>query len=356
MKLKEIQRVCIWFSQKRGSTFWQTMDDLNLVFGADCFKERSVRRWWTAILNGSRDRDSLCDKVRSGRPFTARNDETRAIVRSLVEEDRRITLHKLVYETGLSYGTVQKIIKKDLGMSRIAAKFVPKMLTERDRNLREYTSREWLTKIEEDPDILDRVITGDESWVWYFEPETKRESTQWIKRGVDSRPKKFRKAKSTRKVMLVAFFDRHGIVHLQFMDGVRITAEVYINILMNLRDSIRLNRRGLWRDHNWILLEDNASVHTADDTVEFHCQVRMQRGQHPPYSPDLAPCDFFLFPLLKSKLRGRHFPDLNSLKAEVQQVLQKIPAERFARCFQDLKHRWEHCVEVEGNYFEGDPF
>ncbi len=273
----------------------------------------------------------------------------------LVQEDRRITIHQLMYQSGFSYGSVQRILKKDLGMSQIAAKFVPKMLTDIEKNLREMVSRDWLQRVEQEPGVMDRIITGDESWVWCFEPESKRDSTQWIQRGVDLRPKKFHKSRSTKKVMIAAFFDHEGIVHLDYLDGQKVTSEVYIGILMRLRDSIRQKRRLKWTNHDWILLDDNTSVHTSDDTTEFRRQVKMSRGSHPPYSPDLAPCDFFLFPLLKSKLRGQHFADLNTLKAAIEDVFNNIPTEMFEQCFRNLRHRWRCCVDASGNYFEGDP-
>lgn len=355
MKLKLLQRSCIWFSFAKGSTYPATLTEMRLVFGRECLNERSVRRWWRYFQTGLRGRDSLTDKKRSGRPRTGRNPENKELILELVQADRRITIPQLMYQTGFSYGTVQRTLKKDLGMSRIAAKFVPRMLTDIEKNLREMVSRDWLQKVEEDDQILQRIITGDESWVWCYEPESKKESTQWIQRGIDDRPKKFRRSRSTKKVMIAAFFDHEGIVHLDYLDGQRITSEVYVDILMRLRDSIRVKRRQKWLDHDWILLDDNASVHTSDETTEFRRQVRMSRGSHPPYSPDLAPCDFFLFPLLKSKLRGQRFPDLDTLKVAIEDVFNSISREEFQRCFQNLKHRWRRCVDAAGEYFEGDP-
>ncbi len=354
MKLKLLQRCCIWFSFAKGRSFADTMGDLKQVFWRESLNERSVRRWWKDFVSGARTRDSLSDKRRSGRPRSARTQENKDLIFDLVQADRRITIAQIMYQTGFTYGSVHRMLKKDLGMSRIAAKFVPRMLSNIELNLREMISHDWLDKVEADATIIDRIITGDESWVWCFEPESKRESTQWIQRGVDQRPKKFRRSQSTKKVMIAAFFDHEGLVHVDFLDGKKVDSEAYIDILMRLRDSIRTKRRQKWLAHDWILLDDNASVHTSDETTTFRRQVKMERGSHPPYSPDLAPCDFFLFPLLKAKLRGNRYPDIDSLKVAINEVFNGITREQFEHCFLDLQHRWRCCVEAGGQYFEGD--
>ncbi len=224
------------------------------------------------------------------------------------------------------------------------------MLTLEQRTRRIAVCQDWTDRVAADPDVIRRIITGDESWVWAYEPETKRQSCQWIQPKSDNRPQKYRQSKSTLKIMIAAFFDIHGLIHVEFVTS-KVTAEVYIDILMNLRDSIRQKRQQLWRDHDWILLDDNASVHTADDTEVFRRQVRMERGPHPPYSPDLAPCDFFLFPKLKSEMRGKRYANLPDLKRAVHSVFDSFSQEDWQECFHKLQDHWQRCVSSEGHYF-----
>ncbi|XP_042236618.1 CAD protein-like, partial [Homarus americanus] len=73
-----------------------------------------------------------------------------------------------------------------------------------------------------------------------------------------------------------------------------------------------------------------------------------------PYSPDLAPFDFWLFSKLKSLLKGRRFQTVDEIKENVTRQLMKIPKEDFADCFEKWKGRWEKCVRFQGGYFEGD--
>ncbi len=353
MRVKDLQRACIWFCHAKGDSYRQCKESMSAAFPGDRMSERSLQRWWRSFASGARDRDSICDQKRSGRPRTARNDENTTKILDLLLADRHLTLDELAFETDLSVGSVQKIVKKDLKMSRVAAKFVPRDLRPEEKTCRIAISQEWMQNISQDPDLLKRIITGDESWVWCFDPETKQQSSQWIWRGVNPCLKKFRHSRSTKKIMLVAFFDIDGIVHHEFVKGT-IKSEVYVQILMNLRDSIRTRRPERWRNHDWVLVDDNASSYTSDETMEFLRQVRMKKGPHPAYSPDLAPCDFFLFSTLKRTLRGRRFDTLDDLQEVVTETLESIPKQAFVDCFDKWQHRWEKCVLSDGNYFEGD--
>jgi hypothetical protein len=76
---------------------------------------------------------------------------------------------------------------------------------------------------------------------------------------------------------------------------------------------------------------------------------------HAPYSPDLSPCDIFLFPRLKKKsLKGRRHENIKAIRVAATMELTDIPKEAFTSCFQDLQKRWQQCIDCGGNYFEGD--
>ena len=72
---------------------------------------------------------------------------------------------------------------------------------------------------------------------------------------------------------------------------------------------------------------------------------------HPPYSPDLAPADFFLFPRLKTAIKGASFADVNAIKDRVTAVLRSIPQEAVADCLRNLYERCETYVVADGEYF-----
>jgi hypothetical protein len=74
---------------------------------------------------------------------------------------------------------------------------------------------------------------------------------------------------------------------------------------------------------------------------------------HPPYSPDLAACDFFLFSRLKSTLKEKQFHDVMEIQSNTTWQLEIIPKQAYQTCIEKWKDRWNHCIQSGGSYFEG---
>lgn len=111
-------------------------------------------------------------------------------------------------------------------------------------------------------------------------------------------------------------------------------------------------RPEMWKSEAWYQLHDNAPAHTAIAIRQFMARKRITVLEHPPYSPDLAPADFMLFPKLKMVMKGHHFDDIETIQKNVTAVLNSIPAEAFRRAFDSLYERSQKCVQVEGMYIE----
>jgi len=94
-----------------------------------------------------------------------------------------------------------------------------------------------------------------------------------------------------------------------------------------------------------------APAHTALSVQQFLAKKKnMTVIPHPPYSPDLAQCDFFLFP----RMKGKRFADVGEVKKETLEVLNNISTEEFQKRFQQWEKRWYKCIESKAEYFEGD--
>ena len=211
-----------------------------------------------------------------------------------------------------------------------------------------------LERLETKPDLMRRVITGDESWNFEYDPKTKRQSLQW-KSPVSPRPKKARQSKSKVKHMLFAFLDVRGIVHMEFLpQGQTINQHVYKEILRRLLYSVREKRRELWKNNSWLLHHDNAPAHNARSIRQFLAEKNIAVLEQPPYSSDLAPYDFFLFPKLKGVIKGTRFPEVEAIQRAVRTELQRIPGESSQKCMEGWRRRMGKCVRVEGDYFEGE--
>jgi hypothetical protein len=94
--------------------------------------------------------------------------------------------------------------------------------------------------------------------------------------------------------------------------------------------------------------------HTSILTQLFLTKLKMAVIPHPPNSPHLAPCHFFLFPKMKLKLKGYQFDTIEEIQTESQRVLDTVTEKDFQEAFQKWRRWWDRCVHVEGNYFEGD--
>ncbi|UYV62765.1 hypothetical protein LAZ67_2001857 [Cordylochernes scorpioides] len=273
----------------------------------------------------------------------------------MILANRRITVREVAEDLNISIGSCHSIFINDLGMRRVAAKFVPKLLNCDQKQHRMNIANEMLDSFRDDPNLLQRVITGDEAWVYGYDVETKAQSSQW-KLPHEPRPKKARQVRSNVKVLLTVFFDCRGVVHHEFLpQGRTVNKEYYLQVMRNLREAIRQKRPDLWMNKNWLLHHDNAPAHNSLLVRDFLAKNNTLMMPQPPYSPDLAPCDFFLFPKLKRPMKGRRYATLDEIKTASKEELKKIFFfYDFLKCFEDWKNRWHKCIISHGDYFEGD--
>jgi len=119
------------------------------------------------------------------------------------------------------------------------------------------------------------------------------------------------------------FFDgTYEIVHAKFLPQAQtINQHVYKNFLRRLMRSVREKSRELWETRSWLLYHDSAPAHNALGILEFLVKNNIAVLEQPLYSPDLALCDFFLFPKLKEVIKGTRFHDSEAIKTAVTREL-----------------------------------
>ena len=87
---------------------------------------------------------------------------------------------------------------------------------------------------------------------------------------------------------------------------------------------------------------------------QFLAEKNLAVLEEPPYSPDLAPCAFFLFPKLKEIIKGTCFEGVEAIKRAVTTELRGMPEESFQKCIEAWQRMIEKCIRLEGGYFEGE--
>ncbi len=358
MESKVKQRTVLSFLARSGKTPIECWREMQGVFGQDLMSKNRLRVWHKRFLAG---RTNFKDDKHTGRPCSTRSQTNIGVVQQALQQDQRLTVRQLSQMTDIPKSGVHSILKKDLNLSKVAPKLVPKLLTDEQRRFRVRLCQENLDLLRQNPNMMSLVVTGDESWVSVLEVETKQASCAWVqKRSTEQRPRKAKRQRADRKTMLTAFFDVKGVVLAEFLPpGESVEQESYIETLKRLRENIHRRRPNLWgkvrrgQPRPFLLHHDNASSHTGILTLAYIGENNMEMLAHPPYSPDLAPCDFFLFPRLKNELRGHRFRTIPDLQVAVQRTLRNIPPEDFEAALMCMPIRWMKCVASGGEYFEG---
>ena len=118
------------------------------------------------------------DQPRSGRPSTCRNDENLENVRNAINEDHHQTIDEISEITGLSWSSCQRMLREDLNMKRVSANFVPQLLTKDKKNNSLNVCYDLREQVGDDPQNLSKIVTGDETWCYSYDPGTKQALSQ----------------------------------------------------------------------------------------------------------------------------------------------------------------------------------
>lgn len=350
MNFDEIEhRAVIKFLTKENVSPKEIAERMEQVYGQDAPSYSTVKKWAALFRMG---RTELEDDPRSGRPSTAITEANVEKIEKMVMQDRRLKVLQIAAEVGLSYGTVEKILHERLHLTKVSARWVPRNLSSLNREFRVQTSQELLALFKEDKDgTLSSLVTGDETWCHHWIPESKQDSMQW-KHSDSPPPKKFRVVPSAGKVLASIFWDSEGILLIDFITAKeRITGDYYASLMRKLREAIQ-EKRGKKFSHGIKLLHDNAPVHTSRVAQRAIIDCGFEQISHPPYSPDLAPSDYYLFRNLKKHLSGKKFGSDTEVIDVVLAYFESLPKEFYLRGLEMLEGRLEKCIAVKGGYVE----
>ena len=169
-----------------------------------------------------------------------------------------------------------------------------------------------------DPNFLEKMVTDDETYVYEYDPESKRQSSEWHTAS-SPKLKKTHMTKSRVKCMLIVFSGK-GVIHKEFVPrGQTVTGDFYAGVLSRLRDRVRCVSPAIKGD--LILHHDKTPAHTSRAADEILVRFNVTTLSQPAYSPDLAPSDFFL--------KGKRFDSIDAIqqvstRALVQGLSQKL--------------------------------
>lgn len=342
-------RSTIKFFTLQGLSATQIQNELVKVYGDHTPPFRTITHWVNEFKCG---RMNVEDNPRGCRPILVTDEENTQKVLQIVEADRRVRMIDIAEELGISTYSVGIILHDRLGLSKLSSRWVPPLLTAEQKSKRVEACNSLLQLWNANPqNFHSLLVTGDETWVHHYDPESKIQSMEWRATG-SSGPVKAKTVKSAGKVFATVFFDHEGVLLCDFLSkGTTMNALRYVEVLEKLRYNIRNRRRGKL-SQGLFLLHDNAPAHTAKMVKAAIQPTGLAELNHPPYSPDLAPCDFFLFPELKKHLKGRRFSSDEEVILAVQTILSQFSKDFFSWGIMQLRDRAAKCIERGGDYVE----
>ncbi|CAH1970049.1 unnamed protein product [Acanthoscelides obtectus] len=256
-------------------------------------------RWYGEFKRG---RVSLSDDLRVGAPKTAVTQENVDAVRKLIIED--VTYPEIAASLKISKTLIQKKLHEELGVRKLVSQQKAARVNSCQKTLDRFNSG--------NSKNVYIIVSGDESWIYCYEPENKRQSAVWVIQG-EEKPTK----------MDAKFVSKAGhIATIPLNEQRTVTADWYTTIY-------------------------NASSHTAQKTRHYLTEENEELLDHPPYSPDLNPNDFFTLPKIKNRQRGQRFQSEEAVDAFKNAVLD-LPAKKWHKCFENWFERMQMFINLRG--------
>ncbi|CAH2013730.1 unnamed protein product [Acanthoscelides obtectus] len=279
------------------------------VFRNEAPHQSTVSRWYGEFKRG---RVSLSDDPRVGAPKTAVTQQNVDALRKLIIEDRHVTYREIEASLKISKTSIQKNLHEELGVRTLVSRWIPHLLTEEQKAARVNWCQKTLDRFNSgNSKNVYSIVSGDESWIYCYEPENKRQSDVLVFQG-EEKPTKVIRSRSVSKKMVATFLSKEEL------------------------QKINTERR--------IILHQKTRQYLMEENVELL--------DHPPYSPDLSPNDFFAFPKIKNRLCGQRFQSSEEAVDAFKNAVLDLPANEWNKCFENWFERMQMCINLRGEYFE----
>ena len=236
--------------------------------------------------------------------------------------------------SGIHSSSVLKILRERIRLPKIYVLWVPHLLTDEQKQSPVRLASQVIEKYDKcDPRCLEEIVTGDETWIYHFQPDSNAKNKVWVS-SEGNRPVIVHRCKTSNRILYAIFFDSKGtVLQIPAPKGSSVTGKFYReSVLTQVVDFYQKHRprtsvRGIK------LLHDNAPAHKSTTIQKYLKESGLDVLGHPPYSTDLSPCDFWLFTRLKEMLAGHRFESHCGIGSAVYQCLQHIPKEDYQAAF-----------------------
>ena len=257
------------------------------------------------------------------------------LIRKALKDFPFSSIREIEAQTGIPKTTVHRILTQDLRYVLKHLKWIPHLLNPSQKVSRIELSKRLLQVLQEAKETdYNFFVTGDESWFYLSTDET----TQWLP--PEEKPsKRVKKTIGSEKFMLSIFWNPHSFFIVKVLPSdATFNGDYFINeILDPLHEMMASESEEPQR--KIIVHYDNARPHTSRKVFEYLESHNMEKAPQPPFSPDIAPSDFFLFGYVKNKLSGRSFRSPDELLLAVNEILEEISPDILMRVFQSWEEK-----------------
>lgn len=328
-----------YFNMKKSAT--ESHRILVEVYGDHALAERTCQKWFSRFKSGD---FNLEDDERPGQPKRFEDEELEA----LLDEDACQNQQDLAKSLGVDQATISRRLKA-LGFIQKLGNWVPYELKPRDIE-RRFCMSEMLLQRHKNKSFLHRIVTGDEKWIHYDNPKRKK---SYVKPGQPSTSTAKPNIHGA-KVMLCIWWDQKGVLYYELLkSGQTIKGDLYRTQLIRLKRAIAEKRPEYATRHESIIFHhDNARPHVSRPVQNYLENSGWEVLPHPPYSPDIAPSDYYLFRSMQNALTGIRFTSEQGIKNWLDSFFTTKPEKFFWDGIHKLPERWANVVASNGQYFD----
>lgn len=335
------QRYVISFLIKKGFKGSQIIKELEEVYGNDSLSKTQVYFWISEIRGGRKDLQNI---ESPGRPLQENVSEK---ILYWLDIEPYASVQRLAHLCGHHPFTIKTRLIEHLGYKKYYLRWVPHMLTSDMKKKRVTYFKQMLEALLKfQKEGYHHIITGDESWFYlrYFHRfiyAQSREKVENIPKRLISEP----------KFMFTIFWNPWCFFIINVLPpSQKFNSEYFINqILKPLGEKLYPNGRKKY-SKKYSLHFDNAKPHTSLKTKNFISNSELSQLPHPPYSPDIAPIDFYLFGKLKTDLKGHNFENEIQLFEYITEYVGNIDHDELMAVFDEWINRLQEVISTGGEY------
>ena len=213
-----------------------------------------------------------------------------ATVKTLIEEDTCYTMQEIEELSGIQSSSVLKILREKLGLCKICAHWLPHLLTDEQKQSRVRLASQVIEKYGKcDPRRLKEIVTGNETWIYHFQPDSKAKNKVWVS-SEGNRPVIARRCKTSIRMLYAIFFDSKGpVLQIPVPKGSSVTGKFYRESVLTQLVHFYQKCRTCTGVRGIKLLHDNTPAHKSATVQEYLKESGLDVFNHPLYSPDLSP-------------------------------------------------------------------